>query len=275
MQQTAGESGPKKRKRTSQYDRVFVSDYTHSAFIGPEEEQFGGLLITRGPPSRSTSVLDSTSSTSRSGTSTSKPSSSQQSSKPLSSKFASTSAVSLTRRNEKEHEQDVEEEVKQMNSEADDLRDRSRASMANLSPAARKIDFTFPSTSISAENSRIQKNKFVLERDSNFGTLPQQTGSQDVEMPLAEHETPQIMKNRQMRDGRPPSQLVQTSSSTSAVGSSLPVRRVPGANLRPNEESSRHARKSSLSMRGKRTSAMFQTGIVGMLCHDLTTYMVI
>lgn len=126
-------------------------------------------------------------------------------------------------------EGDVEEAVKKMNTEADDLRDRSRASIANMTPAALRVDFRFPAGSSTAGNGQPSRHK-------PSGT---KSATRDLTIPIAEHDTPLIERNRQMRVGQPLSRSDEQNGSSGVSG-----------HLR---------RRSSMSMRGKRVSASLES----------------
>ncbi|KAL5504421.1 hypothetical protein ACEPAH_8496 [Sanghuangporus vaninii] len=147
---------------------------------------------------------------------------------------------------------EVEEDVRQMNSEADNLRDRSRASIANMTPAAMTVELEFPPPKSSAPNggkSRVQQLKGHFEPGG-----PSQTDREGT-IPIAEQETPQIVRNRLFRgESRPPPESSSGQSRTSG-SSGPPSSSGPGSSRR----------RSSFSMRGKRVSSTFEsTGIITM-----------
>ncbi|THH04006.1 hypothetical protein EW145_g5840 [Phellinidium pouzarii] len=244
-------------------------------------ENMGGLVITRGPlmlsqnmqrpPSRN--MLSETDRATVAGPSTSGPPS-RASSRPPSSTATNDSALARARKKGKERdvsvegaggEREVEEDVRQMNSEADGLRDRSRASMASMTPAAMSIDFTFPSSkppNPGAGKSRVrqlqeQAGTASARGGDPFGTPPSRP-MRDTMMPIAERETPQIAKNKLLR-GEPPQKASSSSSSSLSVDPNRPSRESG-----PSGDSSGHSRRrSSMSMRGKRISSTFEsTGII-------------
>ncbi len=139
-------------------------------------------------------------------------------------------------------EGDVDEAVKKMNSEADDLRDRSRASIANMTPAALKVDFRFPASSSAAGNGQPSRQKQFQTKQA----------TRDLSIPMAEHDTPLIERNRQMRGGQPlPSRDDEQNGASSSSGHSR--------------------RRNSMSMRGKRVSATLESsGIISALFRFIT-----
>ncbi|KAL5526291.1 hypothetical protein ACEPAF_8014 [Sanghuangporus sanghuang] len=235
-------------------------------------EKKGNFIITRKPSvpqssqdtsrepqrplSRAThSGTEGTSSATSTGPSTSKPRS-----KPPSVASTTDPAFARVRKKGKgrdvpagttgDHE--VEEDVRQMNSEADNLRDRSRASIANMTPAAMTVELEFPPPKSSAPNggkSRVQQLKGQFEPGG-----PSQTDREGT-IPIAEQETPQIVRNRLFRgESRPPSESSSGQSRTTG-SSGPPSSSGPGSSRR----------RSSFSMRGKRVSSTFEsTGIITM-----------
>ncbi|EJD07140.1 uncharacterized protein FOMMEDRAFT_165737 [Fomitiporia mediterranea MF3/22] len=233
-------------------------------------EKIGNLVITRKVPSTSQSRDVSQepqrppSRATPSGTNglppVAGPSKSRSSSKPPSTSSAGMTFARVRKKgkerdvlagNVAEHE--VEEDVRQMNSEADDLRDRSRASIASMTPAAMSIELEFPpSKSGAVGKSRVRHLReqagAVPTADSTSElSTPSRTGRDGV-MPIADQETPQIAKNRLFRGESKP----RPEPSTSSGGGSA------------NGEPPRLARRrSSLSLRGKRSSSAFEsTGII-------------
>ncbi|KAL5476599.1 hypothetical protein ACEPAI_3279 [Sanghuangporus weigelae] len=208
------------------------------------------------PPSRAThSGTEGISSATATGPSTSKPRS-----KPPSAASTTDPAFARVRKKGKGRDvpagttgdNEVEEDVRQMNSEADNLRDRSRASIASMTPAAMTIELEFPPPKSSAPNggkSRVQQLKGQFEPGG-----PSQTDREGT-IPIAEQETPQIVRNRLFRgESRPPPE--------SGLGQS----RTTGTSGPPSSSGSGSSRRrSSFSMRGKRVSSTFEsTGIITM-----------
>ncbi|KAH7884268.1 Mis12-Mtw1 protein family-domain-containing protein [Phlebopus sp. FC_14] len=198
------------------------------------EEQPGGLIIVRAQPQRPSSSQNMPSSqlvttnTSRPPSSLSQPLPSTSTSalpghsKPPSKKFKADSSRAPTSANPRDviatarEEPEVEEDVRQMESETDRLRSRSRA-------------------------------KDTLNASFQFAPSTPKSSSQrhmgDELQPLPQSETPQIERNKLMREG-----------------SSLPTQRVSQT---PPTRTPQHSRRSSLSMRGKRISTSFEnTGVI-------------
>lgn len=154
-------------------------------------------------------------------------------------------------------EDDVDEDVRQMNSEADELRDRSRASLANVSPDAPRVEFRFPAPKPPSHSSKSRVRKLQAE-GLGPGTPPSRAGSLDTVIPLVERETPQIMKNKMMRGEHPSMKQSVNSRSTSQTSDE---NRGPVAS---SSQAPGHRRRTSMSMRGKRISAAFEaSGIIG------------
>ncbi|KAL5525497.1 hypothetical protein ACEPAG_6833 [Sanghuangporus baumii] len=208
------------------------------------------------PPSRAThSGTEGTSSATATGPSTSKPRS-----KPPSAASTTDPAFARVRKKGKGRDvpvgttgdNEVEEDVRQMNSEADDLRDRSRASIANMTPAAMTVELEFPPPKSSAPNggkSRVRQLKGQFEPEGSSQTDREGT------IPIAEQETPQIVRNRLFRgESRYPPESGSGQSRT--TGTSDPPSSSGSGSSR---------RRSSFSMRGKRVSSTFEsTGIITM-----------
>lgn len=136
----------------------------------------------------------------------------------------------------------MEEDVRMMNSEADNLRDRSRSSIANMAPDAMNVDFPIGSKEPSSKAGKPQQRQASASR-SVVPVTPPSRSQQDRMMPIAEEETPQIDKNREFRG-----QLTRKASSSS---------------ISENGELTGSARRrSSMGMRGKRASSTFDTGII-------------
>ncbi|KAF9232961.1 Mis12-Mtw1 protein family-domain-containing protein [Melanogaster broomeanus] len=197
-----------------------------------KEEQPGGLIIVRAPPSRPLSPQNHSSSqplTITTSRSSSRPPSSHSQplpstststasgpSKPASKKFkadasrAPTSAKSRDVLATMREEPELDEDIRQMESETDHLRSRSRAKEA-VNPS-----FQFPPSS----------------------STPAKRHIPDSLQPLHDSETPQIERNKHMRDGQPLPRTPQTHTPS-------------------------HSRRSSMSMRGKRISTSFEnTGVI-------------
>ncbi|KAH8112630.1 Mis12-Mtw1 protein family-domain-containing protein [Phellopilus nigrolimitatus] len=245
----------------------------------PGEEKIGGLVIKRGPPTRPQPSQDTqpplsraspfeTERSTNAGPSASKPPS-KVSSKPSTTKSTAGPAFARIRKKGKDRdvsaegggEREVEEDVRQMNTEADDLRDRSRASMASMTPAALRVDFQFPPSNPpnpSAGKSRVRQ----LQEQAGaapvnggaFGTPPPQT-ARDTMMPIVEQETPQIKKNKLFRG--------ESMQRPAPIDFGKPPSNVSGSGPSSEESSGHSRRRSSLSMRGKRSSSSFEsTGII-------------
>lgn len=162
-----------------------------------------------------------------------------------------------------------------MLSEADNLRDRSRADAARLTPAALRVDFTFPPSSQPRSSQPAfggARNR--LRQLQTQSAEPQSTPppkSKDGLMPIAEQETPQIAKNRAMRDGHPSQQQAQQQpppAPSSSAGSMLP----PQARRPTVMDTPGHSRRrSSLSMRGKRVSASYENSGIISACSSLVS----
>ena len=137
--------------------------------------------------------------------------------------------------------------MRQMNSEADDLRDRTRASLANMTPGAKEVDLELPPTN--AVNGKPLKSKVRQSKTQQGGRTgitdtPTRAGREGT-MPVMEQETPQIAKNRLMRgEQKAPSSLGVSDSSNSRQGGLT-------------------RRRSSFGSRGKRSSSSYEsTGII-------------
>ncbi|KIJ60374.1 hypothetical protein HYDPIDRAFT_117290 [Hydnomerulius pinastri MD-312] len=197
------------------------------------EEQPGGLIIVRAPAPRSLSPqthfssqpLTTTTSRppSRPPSSLSQPLPSTSTSivpgpsKPPSKKFKADSSRAPTSAKPRDvlattrEEPELDEDIRQMESETDHLRSRSRAK-ETVNPA-----FQFPPPSTTPSKRRIP----------------------DALQPLPESETPQIERNKLLREGQP-------------------VPKAPTQTQTP-----QHSRRSSMSMRGKRISTSFEnTGVI-------------
>ncbi|KAF9223801.1 hypothetical protein BS17DRAFT_802306 [Gyrodon lividus] len=213
-------------KRMKKESKLSVSKRKH---IG--EEQPGGLIIVRAPVPRPLSPQNHSSS--QPLTTTSRPSSRPPSSHSQPLPSASTSTVSGPSKHPSKkykadpsrastgaksrdvlattrEEPELDEDVRQMESEIDHLRSRSRAKEA-VNPS-----FQFPPPS----------------------TTPSKRHTPDALQPLPESETPQIERNKLMREGQPLPRTTQTQTPS-------------------------HSRRSSMSMRGKRISTSFEnTGVI-------------
>lgn len=143
-------------------------------------------------------------------------------------------------------EQEMEEDVRIMNSEADDLRDRSRASIANMAPDAMNVDFLIRPSKPPNKGGNLRSLQSQRQGSVSRDDPPQTPSSrslQDTMMPIQEEETPQIDKNREFRG-----QLSRRASSSSISDSG--------------ELTGSARRRSSMGMRGKRASSTFDTGII-------------
>lgn len=229
---------------------------THSFIVGTEK--IGGLVITRGAPSRSQSTQPPLAPSQATpalvddgpvaGPSTIR----KPPSKPPSSNGTNLSRVrrkgrEMDTRGEVEGDGDVEEDVRQMNSETADLRDRTRASIANMTPGAKEIDLDLPPTNtINGKplKSKVRQLKTQQGGKSAIVETPTKGGREGM-MPVMEQETPQIAKNRLMRgEQKVPSSLGIGVSSNGQQGGLT-------------------RRRSSFSSRGKRSSSSYEsTGII-------------
>ncbi|KAF8554457.1 hypothetical protein OG21DRAFT_1508894 [Imleria badia] len=196
------------------------------------EEQPGGLIIVRAPVQRAVSPLYPPTSQplptatsyppSRPPSSHSQPLPSTSNSivpgpsKPPSKKFKADSSRAPTSAKSRDvlattrEEPELDEDIRQMESETDHLRSRSRAKEA-VHPS-----FQLPPTA----------------------TTPSKRHPPDAIQPLPESETPQIQRNKLMREG-------------------------PSVPRTPQTQTPSHSRRTSLSMRGKRISTSFEnTGVI-------------
>lgn len=191
------------------------------------EEQPGGLVIVRAPVSRPSSPQNNHSSSQPSITTTRAPSRSQlipststvPPSKPPAKKFKAESSRAPTSTKSRDvpsstrEEPELDEDVRRMESETDHLRQRSRAKDAIDS------SFKFPPSTPKPSTQRYLSDA--------LHTLP-------------ESETPQIKRNKLLREGAP-----------------LPPRT-------PQTKTPQHSRRVSMSARGKRISTSFET--TGVIC---------
>ncbi|KAG6374429.1 Mis12-Mtw1 protein family-domain-containing protein [Boletus reticuloceps] len=198
------------------------------------EVQPGGLVIVRAPVQRAISPLNPPSSSSQPLPATtsqppSRPPSSHSQplpstsnsiapgpSKPLSKKFRADSSRAPTSAKSREvlattrEEPELDEDIRQMESETDHLRSRSRAK------EAAHPSFQLPPTA----------------------STPSRRHPPDALQPLPESETPQIERNKLMREG-------------------------PSIPRTPQTPATSHSRRTSMSMRGKRISNSFEnTGVI-------------
>ncbi|KAH7907674.1 Mis12-Mtw1 protein family-domain-containing protein, partial [Hygrophoropsis aurantiaca] len=195
------------------------------------EEQPGGLVIIRAPRSRPTSPQPQPSSQPAISTTTRAPSRPPQSSsqpipgpsKPPSKKFkadGSSRAIAKLRDGTPAAPRDdpeLDEDIRQMDSETDNLRQRSRA-------------------------------KDAVNPEFQFPPPPAQRRPPDALQPLLDTESPQIQRNKLMREGLP-----------------LPRARTPQPQpqILQHQHQHQHSRRSSMSMRGKRISTSFEnTGVI-------------
>ncbi|KAG9314948.1 Mis12-Mtw1 protein family-domain-containing protein [Chiua virens] len=193
------------------------------------EEQPGGLIIVRAPVQRTASPLNPPSSQPFPTTTTYHPSRQPSSSQPLpststapattkppSKKFKADSSRAPTGSKSRDvlattrEEPELDEDVRRMESETDHLRSRSRAKEA----AHPSLQLPLPPNTPARRH------------------LP------DALQPLPESETPQIERNKLMREG-------------------------PSIPRTPQSQTPSHSRRSSMSMRGKRISTSFEnTGVI-------------
>ena len=158
-------------------------------------------------------------------------------------------------------EQELEEDVRQMNTEAEDLRDRSRASMANMTPAAQRIQLHIPTTkSVTSNTSNFRSRQLRDTADVDHQKEPT-TPTRPVKdgmVPVAEQETPQIARNKIFR-GEQRAPLDPKKQKINNLGrSTTPIEDTPSR------------RRSSMSMRGKRSSSAFETtGVISTSSYKL------
>ena len=150
---------------------------------------------------------------------------------------------------------EVEEAVRQMNSEADNLRDRTRASIANMTPAAMEVDLDLPPTVTNGKPAKAKTRQLKTQQGGRAGAPDTPTrGGREGTMPVMEQETPKITKNRVMRGEQ---------KIPSSLGAGDPANGGRPQNLT--------RRRSSFSSRGKRSSSSYEsTGIISKYNH-LTT----
>lgn len=226
--------GASKRKRGQIYLTIVCNANGSHPVIG--EEQPGGLIIVRAPVQRAISPLNPPSSQplptttsfppSRPTPSHSQPLPSTSSStvpgpsKPPSKKFKADSSRAPTGAKSRDvlattrEEPELDEDIRQMESETDHLRSRSRAK------EAAHPSFQLPSAA----------------------TTPSKRHPPDVLQPLPESETPQIERNKLIREG-------------------------PSIPRTPQTQTPSHSRRTSMSMRGKRISTSFEN--TGVICASL------
>ena len=205
-----------------------VNQSTNSSHPDIGEEQPGGLIIVRAPVQRTISPLNPPTSqplpTTTSYSASRPPSSHSQplpsaapgpSKHPL-KKFKADSSRAPTNAKSRDvlattrEEPELDEDVRQMESETDHLRSRSRAKEAAYP------SFQLPSTA----------------------HTPSKRHPSDAIQPLPESDTPQIERNKLMREG-------------------------PFVPRTPQTQTPSHSRRSSMSMRGKRISTSFEnTGVI-------------
>ncbi|KAG1750278.1 Mis12-Mtw1 protein family-domain-containing protein [Suillus lakei] len=219
---------PGKRKAVDDANPLIQAAKRAKVYIG--EEQPGGLVIVRAPVSRPTTPQNNSSSSQPSTTTTrvpSRPPSSLSQPIPSSSiagpskqpakRFKADSSRAPTSAKPRDvpsstrEEPELDEDIRQMESETDHLRQRSRAKDA--------IDSSF---------------KFPPSTPKH----PSQRYPPDALHPLPDSETPQIERNKLLREGV-----------------SLPPR-TP-------QRTPQHSRRTSMSARGKRISTSFEnTGVI-------------
>ena len=145
-------------------------------------------------------------------------------------------------------EVEVEEDVHRMNSEANDLRERSRTQTSDIPLQDLKtLETQFPPFGRlhSLTNGRVQQLKQTAGSSRLLPLVTPPGGSRDVVLPIHERETPQIMKNKLMRGEQ--SRPLPSSLASSSIAN----------NVKPSR------RRSSFTMRGKRTSTQFDnTGLL-------------
>lgn len=99
----------------------------------------------------------------------------------------------------------IDEGVRQMNSEVDELRDRSRASLAHVSLDAPRFTYQFPAPKPPLQRSKSRVRQLQADGpgpDLGLGTPPH-TVSRDTFIPLVECDTPSIEKNAMKRGEHP------------------------------------------------------------------------
>lgn len=221
--------GAFKRKRAQISSTVAQS--TNTSYLDIGEEQPGGLIIVRAPVQRAVSPLNPSSQPlpptssyppTRPPSSHSQPPPSASNSiapgpsKPPSKKFKADSSRAPTSVKSRDvlattrEEPELDEDIRQMESETDHLRNRSRAK------EAAHPSFYLPPTA----------------------TTPSKRHAPDALQPLPESETPQIERNKLMREG-------------------------PSIPRTPQTQTPSHSRRTSMSMRSKRISTSFEnTGVI-------------
>lgn len=93
----------------------------------------------------------------------------------------------------------IDEGVRQMNSEVDELRDRSRASLAHVSLDAPRFTYQFPAPKPQLQRSKSRVRQLQAEGTPEYHLI----GSRDTLTPLVECDTPPIVKNAMKRDEHP------------------------------------------------------------------------
>ena len=181
-------------------------------------------------------------------------------------------------------DQAMEEDVRMMNSEAEDLRERSRSSAAHLSsPGGVQPEFSFPPPSAKSASKLRSRNASQPDRPSpttpSSSSYALQNGvttstirkMPDTMQPIAEQETPQIAKNRVMRGQLPSAARKAPPENLSVAGGRRPSAEPGPSNPNASDNINGHAssstpgrRRSSMGMRGKRVSASFDaSGVLG------------
>ncbi len=253
-------------RRKRECHHIFYASDCLSYPLEPGEQQIGGLVITLGPPTHPPSSqelgkpLSSSSRThhpsrplssqsQRPLTSIPSTSSSQPSQHTKLNNHLSTSTHARSKSKGKERElpavnadgdTDVEEDVRRMNVEAEDLRRQSHIRKASLTSNQLSAEFRFPPPPATTEKSRQQQH---LRDDSG-------KRSHDTVQRIPERETPQIHKNKVFRGERP---SAKPGATTSSIFNSDPMHpETPGR------------RRSSMGTRGKRISSCFDSGVISM-----------
>lgn len=153
-----------------------------------------------------------------------------------------------------DNDTDVEEDVRQMNVEADDLRRQSHSRKASLSSNNLSADLHLSYPPGTANRSQQQPSSALRGKPSA------KSYQRDIVEAIPERETPQIHKNKVLRGERLPPKQVHATGSNSAM-------RLPPPTYRDPETPGR--RRISLGMRGKRSSACFDSGVISTLSLSL------
>lgn len=156
----------------------------------------------------------------------------------------------------------AEEEVRRMNSEANVLREQSRALAASVPSGALQVDFKFPpppGTTVKSRVRQLQGKSGAGRRNlGGLGTPPMKSAGRDSMQPVIEQETPQIAKNKLLRGEHPSMKLSAVPSQSVEPEMTAGSRIASGSDL-GTTAAGHSRRRSSISMRGKRVSTSFET----------------